>query len=253
MNKMEKLLIEITRCPEFQGLINSSESDHPCFKIVNSQCPEAIDNYQVPEPWSGHIESAPILFVASNPSISDHDIFPTCQWSDDDIVDFFIRRYGGGKKKWITDGTKALGKYGYHLRATNFWAAIKQRAIELKNSTDIKPGIHYAVTEIVHCKSKSEIGMREAQDTCVEHYLNRIMKLSVASIIVVLGTAAQETLRKKLNISDGITLHGPTDLYGRDRIVTFLPHPNARTHRSFANVLMKNDLQTMRAFLPSMK
>lgn len=243
-----KLLLEIARCSLVQHCIDRPTHDHPCFTIVHSQGSGSVDHHQVPEPWSGHIDHAPILFVASNPSISDQDVFPTGQWSDEDITDFFNNRFGGGKQQWIRDGTKGLGKDGVHLRATHFWAGVKQRAIELLER-DVEPGVDYALTEIVHCKSKSEIGMREAQDFCVSRYLGRILSMSDASIIVVLGKPAREALETELGIPKDRTMHGPAGLWGRERIVTFLPHPNAHQPRTFVKCVPENELRTMRVFL----
>jgi hypothetical protein len=39
---------------------------------------------------------------------------------------------------------------------------VRQRAIELLQR-DVRPGVDYALTEIVHCKSKSENGVAEAK------------------------------------------------------------------------------------------
>ena len=49
----------------------------------------------------------------------------------------------------------------------------------------------------MHCKSKSEIGVREARDFCTGRYFDRILAVSGASIIVVLGSAAREGLGVK--------------------------------------------------------
>ncbi len=242
-----KLLIEIARCPVVQHCIDKPTSDHPCFTIVHSQGSVSVDDHQVPEPWSGHINRAPILFVSSNPSISNKDIFPTGQWSDEDIVDFFNNRFGGGMQQWIRDGTKAIGEDSVHLHATKFWAGVKQRAIELLEQ-DIEPGIDYALTEIVHCKSEYEIGVRKAH-FCVSRYLSRALSMSGASIVVVLGKRAREALKTEFGIPTDGTMHGPARVWGRERIITFLPHPNARRHRTFVKCVPENELRTIRAFL----
>ena len=52
---------------------------------------------QVPEPWSGNLEHAPILFLSSNPSISTAELYPRWEWPDEEIADFFGRRFGGGQ------------------------------------------------------------------------------------------------------------------------------------------------------------
>jgi hypothetical protein len=72
------LLREITRCPHIQSCYTSSQSNHPCQKIISSQKEHAqsLDTFQVPETWSGNIEQAPILFLSSNPSIDENEEIP---------------------------------------------------------------------------------------------------------------------------------------------------------------------------------
>jgi hypothetical protein len=242
------LLLEIARCPIVQLCIENSNNDHPCSMVVNIQGTVSIMNHQVPEPWSGHIDTAPILFVSSNPSISELDEFPTGNWTDENIIDFFDNRFGGGKKDWIREGKKGLGRDGKYLGSTQFWASVKLRAEELLER-EVEPGKDYALTEIVHCKSKSEIGVREASDFCTDRYFDRILAVSGASIIVVLGSAAREGLGVKFGFPDNKSVLGPIRLGGRERIVTFLPHPNAFKPRSFAKCLSENEMKAIRVFL----
>ncbi len=114
---------------------------------------------------------------------------------------------------------------------------------------DVEPGTDYALTEVVHCKSKSEIGVREAEDFCASRYFSRIVSVSGARIIVVLGKPARKVFETELGFPKEGIMHGPTRLSGRERIVTFLPHPNARGPRTFAKCVPENKLETIRAFL----
>jgi len=50
-------------------------------------------DFHLPEPWSGRIESTPILFVSSNPSFNRREDFPTVSWDDDRIEAFFTTRF----------------------------------------------------------------------------------------------------------------------------------------------------------------
>ena len=54
-----ELLLAITRCPELGKA--RADSRHPCRSVV---CAQGSDDYHVPEPWQGHIETAPILFIS---------------------------------------------------------------------------------------------------------------------------------------------------------------------------------------------
>ena len=66
------LLTNIARCPITHQIIQNPEKSKslPCYKVVKSQPIKSYENFQLPEPWGGHIDKAPILFLSSNPSIS---------------------------------------------------------------------------------------------------------------------------------------------------------------------------------------
>jgi hypothetical protein len=98
------LLLEIARCPNFRACLANPEAEHACGEIVRSQNVKGRKDFQVPEPWSGHLETAPILFLSSNPSISEDEQYPRLGWGDELIRDFFENRFGEGKQPWITEG-----------------------------------------------------------------------------------------------------------------------------------------------------
>lgn len=147
------LLHEIARCPVVDLCLRDRSAKHPCREIVLSQSSASLNEHQVPEPWSGHLEQAPILFLSSNPSISLAEAYPGWSWPDELIQDYFANRFGGGNTPWITQGTKSLQHDGTYSGAVAFWAAVRQRAMELLER-DVVPGTDYALTEIVHCKSQ---------------------------------------------------------------------------------------------------
>lgn len=119
---VDQLLIEIARCLVVQLCLDQPQRDHPCAEIVQSQRASSVADFQVPEPWSGPIGSAPILFLSSNPSISRSDppsdtdeeypIGFRAAWPDDRIVDFFEGRFGGGQEEWIRRGVFCRRKDG---------------------------------------------------------------------------------------------------------------------------------------------
>jgi hypothetical protein len=82
------LLREITRCPNIEQCFINPQSSNPCSKIISTQKVIALANLQVPEPWSGNLEHAPILFLSSNPSLDDEEVIPRWSWSDEWIKDF---------------------------------------------------------------------------------------------------------------------------------------------------------------------
>lgn len=244
-------LLEIARCPEIEKCL-SEHSTHPCTKIVRSQDIRGPAEFQVPEPWSGRIETAPILFISSNPSISTEEIFPIMDWKDADIVDFFQNRFGGGKQPWILDGTKSLRKDWSHGQWTRFWAGVKGRTKELLEWNPA-PGVDYSLTELVHCKSRQELGVSEALDHCISLYLDKVLKISGARVLVGLGSVARDVLSDKYHLDTRKILFGPLEIAGKDRMISFLPHPNAWVEKKFGKVLTTSELSSLKEFLNKQK
>ena len=242
------LLREITRCPNIEQCFINPQNSNPCSKIISTQKVIALANLQVPEPWSGNLEHAPILFLSSNPSIDKEDVIPRWSWSDEWIKDFYAHRYGGGREQWIEDGIRKLMHDGSR-RVVRFWVEVRNRATELLKR-EIQDGIDYALTEVVHCKSRGEEGVNEAIEECTRHYLRRVLDLSGAQVIVTLGKKAKNALKNEFNIPDD-DMCGPMKIGSHQRYVVFLPHPNAHMYRSFEKCLEAEKLQELRAFLRS--
>ena len=93
----DELLLGIANCPNVARCLDQPGSGHACAKVVGAQ--RGFDGEHVlPEPWSGHLETAPILFVSSNPSISGGELAPRMGWSDEQMVDFYRYRFGDGSR-----------------------------------------------------------------------------------------------------------------------------------------------------------
>lgn len=73
---LRKLLWEIADCSELRRCREEPDVAHPCQAISDLQADEPWDRHQRPEPWNGHLETAPILFVSSNPSIDRSEPYP---------------------------------------------------------------------------------------------------------------------------------------------------------------------------------
>lgn len=243
-----KLLRKIIRCPNVEICLASSRQNHPCAKIVTSQHSKSFTEHQVPEPWSGHLHHAPILFVSSNPSISKTEQYPRGSWSERETEKFFARRFDDG---WIRDGTQGRKTNGSYGRKTPFWSAVRSHAIKLLeiDAEDIRPGKHYALTEVVHCKSRKEkIGVKEAVKECAPRYLRKTLKESGARVIVVLGAIARNAVKREFGIPKNENVYGPIKIGRHERYIVFLPHPNARGYRSFERC-MPEQLQKLQAAL----
>ncbi len=128
------LLRKITHCPNITYCYTKLLDSHPCSKIISVQStyPRALDRHQVPEPWSGDIEHAPILSLASNPAIDEREEIPLWGWPSEEIEDFFLHRYQDGRKQWIKNGIRSLQWDGSYSREyVRFWASVRKRAEEL--------------------------------------------------------------------------------------------------------------------------
>jgi hypothetical protein len=239
-SELKNLLFSITRCPNIT-LHFLEEKSTPCRKIINSQGVNKRSNFQVPEPWNGVIDKAPVLFVSSNPSIADQEQYPLWNSSRDQVNDFFTHRFGGGKKLWVKKGKYALTKNGTYQRATPYWAEIQNRASELLGREAV-PGIDYAISEIVHCKSKNNIGVDEALQECAQRYLLKVLEISNAKIITFVGRKAEQYIKDSIDIEDNRNIVGPAVYYGKERLILFLPAPGSNKPRKFEKLFSKQEL-----------
>lgn len=238
---MDLLLREIVRCRNIIRCFENRPDIPPCAEIVRSQGVGRLRDLQVPEPWSGSLEHAPILFLISSPSINPAEEYPRWSCSNEEMEDYFAHRFGGGRREWIKDGTRTLCTNGEFAQAPPFWAAVRQRAMELLQR-NVTPGIDYALTEVVHCKSAHESGVDQALKECAHLYLSRILERSGAKIIVVLGSKAKQAIVGQLGIPGHISVFGPYTIYGRERVVVLLPHPNFRSPRTIGDYLNKPEM-----------
>jgi uracil-DNA glycosylase len=249
---INKLLREIARCPNVSQCFERNGSYNPCGAIVRSQGSKKLALHQLPEPWSGRLEDAPIPFLSSNPSMEqkgeETEEYPPRSWENADIESYFTNRFGGGRKTWITDGIHFLRLDGSYSRYVPFWAFVRQRAKELLQR-EVKPGVDYALSEVVHCKSQKERGVNVALQECTKRYLTRVIAASGAKVIVVLGSIAQNAVANCVGVFASGPIQGPLKIGNRERLITFIPHSNARTERSFAKCLSPSDLSRLRSVL----
>ena len=186
--------------------------NHPCSKVVGEQS-KLIDvelKRQRPEPWMGGLAKADLLFVSSNPSINEDpyplgEVFPTYEWSETDSADFFVNRCNPDSEKVkVTFGTDSQpnfltlcydGEYRSGVsnpkRPQPTWKNTHDRAVELIGA-DAHPHFNYAITEIVHCKSKDAIGVQEASSHCVRKWMNSIFEVSPAKVVILLGSKVRD-------------------------------------------------------------
>jgi hypothetical protein len=223
-----ELALQIARCPEMMRALSGEDS--PCRQVVAYQHGVfgiPCDAHQLAEPWNGNLTQAPLLFLASNPSIDPAETYPTLDpeaWPDDRVAAFFRHRFT------LAGGAPGLDPIPQGP-PSRYWRCIHRRAAEVLRSAPeaIRPGEDYALTEVVRCKSKREVGVEAALATCASRYLDDTLRLSSAAIVVVLGIKAVERLRSVL--PDLADLHlgsfvRDIELGGRIRSVLALGHPS---------------------------
>ncbi|MBP8850753.1 MAG: hypothetical protein KBG80_09365 [Breznakibacter sp.] len=223
---MYKLLNEIVNCENIKKVRNG-DKDCVCRNVIKVQ--NNTTPFQVPEPWNGNLQTAKILFISSNPSIDSKEEYPNALWKKEIMEDFFINRFSK-ERIWVKNELMPLkigGEYGGWVR---FWAAVRGIAKSLLNKQPIA-GQDYAITEIVHCKSTNEIGVKEAQKECVEKYLSKILECSNAKVIVCLGDKVSSVICQYYLGTEMSARSKPYANGVDSRVFIFLPHPNARKRR----------------------
>lgn len=223
------LLIQIASCQVAKEEFQNPGKHISCSPIIRGQRATSWSNFQVPEPWTGHLASAPLLSLSSNPSISYTEKYPTGGWQVNDVIDFFEDRFEG---HWVKAGKQALQLDGSYGNAVRYWSNIRSRAEELLGKSPV-PGVDYVLSEVVHCKSISEAGVREALHTCAKRYLGQILELFPATVIVLVGKKALEVWNNVSSVPlaadqkmEGTAL---TELNGKKRAIIYMPHPAAFT------------------------
>jgi len=234
-NDQRPLLLEIARCPRLLQQFEEPSLRQECSALINCQAPLSRETHQAPEPWSGDLQTSRILFFGSNPSINTAEQFPTLAWPDEDIEDFFSRRFGRGRRPWVDARLRVLlvdGTHGKRSSSVRFWAACRARATEILGRA-ARPGVDFAISEVVHCKSKgeSENGRaitRLATPVCSERYTMRIIRASAAKVVCLMGDVPGAEFRRLLNAEKAVRFLGPLNVQAQERYFVFLDHPAGR-------------------------
>ena len=231
MTDSNELLLKIARCQNMNGYYANKLDSQKCKKVIESQNFNSIEKFHLPEPWNGNIQNAPILFISSNPSISSKDNqgnyleqFPINNWPNHQIIDFFTNRFGGGEKEWVKDGRYSLQTNGTHSsKGTSYWINMRNRSAELldRDPEKVIMGIDFASTELVHCKSRSEIGYNDALTYCTEQYFSAILDISTAKVVICVGASTGKYVRDYFGFPDSKIC--VEDLEGKKRYFVFLP------------------------------
>ena len=246
-----ELLLAITRCPELQRA--RADAGHPCRRVV---CAQEPGDYHVPEPWQGHIETAPILFISMNPGYGSNEVFPTPSWSDEKTIDFFERRFdpAAGWTRCRPGNLIDLrlndtsGRGFFRNRSVSHWRYINTCATELLGREPVF-GRDIAMTMAVHCKSSGGDVAKPAMCKCTLKWLNQTMEHSTASIVVLLGNDARDACARMWGFDKNRRVHFGVNVPGGERAIVLLPHPAMRDKQEFGNYVSREELQRLRELL----
>lgn len=241
------MITEITQCKKVQ--IARENNTHPCYSVVNYQDAENknrqrnyAENFQLPEPWNGQIETAEILFISSNPgynsdantTIKDdknrnvkHESFPTINNKDKfDLPNFFESRFDDltclfphihkiDDDLWETNQSYwyALNKWTGWILKGNDWTNNMKKINLLKD--------YSCLTEIVHCKSQHENELSpKCEDSCIERWMRHILDKFNGRFVVIVGDKANEKYHTMQNLLEKMII-----------TIIKMPHPNPRRNK----------------------
>ena len=209
------LALEIASCNEVQSALDSAS--HPCHGVVSWQAKQWLPPIATvsesplhrPEAWTGDITTAPIIFLSSNPSFNKDENYPnwiTSNWGVEKVIDFALNRfssnqlrmYGATEYGSLKNFDRTVENGGALSKSrVRYWSWVRQLVSHIldKPEDEVSAISDYVMTEIVHCKSTYEEGVVSARKKCKDKYLERILSLSPAELIVVVGkTAALDIL-----------------------------------------------------------
>ena len=195
------------------GLQNAPNSNSECNALYISQQCASIADFQIPEPWNGDIENAPILFVGLNPGFLDVELYPKLgnpYWlqanggfDEAKVEDFFEHRFNSRHQYVKYPNRTMIASGGYKLlRGRTFWGYVKSIADKVLNRAST-PGTDFAITEIVHCKSRNIRCIHsKCYDKCFDQHFNNILSIAQnLQYIVVLGRPTRDRISKYFGIS----------------------------------------------------
>lgn len=227
-DRARKLALSIGSCENFIEVLNGG--DNECRHVIEWQAghhdPVEVNRsgthsvFHRPEPWAGNITEAKIMFLSSNPSFESRENFPTFAWPDHEVNDFFMnrfssdvnRRYGAIESPPTKEFDQAILKDGSRTKRVTTWYKLRSRAAAIlqREISDTFASRDYVMTEVVHCKSRREVGVAEALPICVSKWFAPVLATSAARLIIVSGKHAGIAVTQALNeLTGGLVTLGP--------------------------------------------
>jgi len=211
--KANALALEIAKCSDVCNSL--TEINHPCNPVVTWQAGKfspkitevAGSNLQRPEPWTGDLTQAKMIFLSSNPSFDASENYPTWNeelWNDEAVSQFgakrfvsdFKRNFGAMDSPDSEIRDRTIGRDGTLSKEVAHWRWVRQfAAFALGKPVGETSAISdYVMTELVHCKSPHEEGVVQALSHCSEKWFEKIMELSPAKVLFITGAKAAEAI-----------------------------------------------------------
>lgn len=198
------------------GLKNAPNTNSVCNPLYRSQVCPTLQDFQIPEPWNGDIINAPILFVGINPGFMVDELYPkigNAYWTQANreldtakVEDFFENRFNGyyvvhsnGRRFRI----KTTSLQQKSLRGRTFWGYIKSISDKILNTSNSNPGTDFAITEMVHCKSKNIACIPAiCYEKCLNKHFDNILSIAQnLKFIVIIGRPARDRISKHFEIA----------------------------------------------------
>ena len=219
MLALRHLAVHISTCPNVDICLRDDRLEHPCRMVVRQNNPSRDSPRALPEPWYGHLASARILFVSSNPGGGHAKSQP----DSDDAKDILAR----AEDAFAGLRLKDFGRY---------WLRIQQLAEDLLGTSagPVQPGVDYAITEVVHCGSAGEAEGKvgKAVLECGPRYTPMLLRLSASTVIVAVGSIARDWFSNHLRLAPPLGLRqfgGPMEIEGRSRLLLSVANPSAHS------------------------
>ncbi|MHB1527680.1 MAG: uracil-DNA glycosylase family protein [Candidatus Dormibacteria bacterium] len=224
-----ELAVEIVRCPVLAACVAEVGEALPCHEVATGPGGPHRGRW-IPEPWVGHLTEAPLLFVSSTPAGGGDPITDpqdlSRDWPDEALLDWADGAFDQGQFQGLADGAYLLDRQGKRGKWVHYWGWVQTCAKEILPQP-VVPGQGYALTEVVHCGTSSEKGARAALKTCTSRYLERVLRASLAQVVVAVGAIARFAFQNYLHLEAPDHLLGPIEVAGKERLLVVIAHPNS--------------------------
>jgi hypothetical protein len=125
----------------------------------------------------------------------------------------------------------------------SYWVAVLGLAVQLLGipAADVRPGVDYSITEVVHCGSAGEEAgdVDKAVFECAPRYTPILLRLAAARVIVLVGAIARDWFSYHLPLAHPLRfgeVSHPEIVEGRSRIFISVAHPSpvSRAHKELS-------------------